>query len=388
MKLILYRYILREIWPTYLVSLLVCAFLVLSTRMLSVAELIVAKGVNASLVGKMLLYLMPDIISFALPGATLISILLAFARMGVDNELIAMKSAGISLYQLLPPAALVSLISLLGALWLGVVAVPWGNRSFKDLVFLMAQSKADVAIKERVFSEPFDNVIFYVNSYSPRTKSMTDVFVVDRRDPQTHNTIVAERAQMVVHRAAKRITLHFENGTIFMVGKDLDSATTIRFKGYDLTIDLKDIMASLSSRKRSPKEMTVKELMESIKTAGPDSPEGAEMMVKLLEKVALPIGAFLMGIIGVPLGAQVRSRGRSTGLGISVVIFLVYYIFFGGMKNLCEANAISPEVGVWIPDIFLLGVSVLLLWLTANERTIAGALSWRWVRRLFPVSSP
>ncbi len=381
MSLILYRYILREIWPTYFVSLLVCAFIVLGTRMLSITELIVAKGVRLSLVGQMFLYLLPDIISFALPGATLIAILLAFGRMGVDNELIALKSAGISLYQLLPPAAFVSLVSLVAALWLGLVAVPWGNRSFKDLVFQMAQSRADVAIKERIFSEPFKNVIFYVNSYCPKTKTMRDVFVVDRRDPETHNTIIAEKASILVHPAQKVITLHFSNGTIFMVGKDLDSATTVEFKAYDLTIDLKDIMAALSSRRRSPKEMSVQELMDKIKAAPENSPQRAEMMVKLLEKVALPIGAFLMGIIGVPLGARIKSRGKSTGIGISLVIFLVYYIFFGGMKNLCEAKVISPQVGVWIPDLFLLICTMFLLWATANEKSIMAGLRPGWLKR-------
>ena len=378
MRLILYRYILREIWPTFFVSLLVCAFIVLGTRMLSLTELIVAKGVKVSTVGHMFLYLLPDITSFALPGATLIAILLAFGRMGVDNELIALKAAGISLYQLVPPAAFVSLISLFAALWLGVVAVPWGNRSFKDLIFQMAQSRADVAIKERIFSEPFKNVIFYVNSYSPKTKTMRDVFVVDRRDPETHNTIIAEKGAMVVHSDQRIITLHFSNGIIFMMGKDLDSVTTVEFKTYDLSIDLKDIMTALSSRRRSPKEMSVQELMDNIKVMAQDSPKRAEMMVKLLEKIALPIGTFLMGMIGLPLGARIKGRGRSMGIGISLIIFLVYYIFFGGIKNLCEAKVLSPEIGVWIPNLFLLASGILLLWTTANEKGIAEGLKRRW----------
>ena len=368
MKIILHKYIFNEIWPTFLVSLFVCVFIVLATKMLSITELIVSKGVNVALVGRMILFLMPDLISFALPAATLMSVLLAFVRLGADSELIAMKSAGISLYQLLPPVIFISTLALLLSLWLGIVGVPWGNRSFKNLLFQIAENKADVGIRERLFSEPFDKLVFYVNSFSRKDRTMRDIFVVDNRDPKVTSTIIAKSGRVFLQPKEKIITLRFLDGTIFLVDKDLESARTIQFRTYDLNIGLKDIMAALSSRKKSAKEMGVGELINELKSLPKRSSKWNLVMIKLLEKGSLPLGVFLMGLIAVPLGARIQSRGKSKGIGLSLVVFLIYYFCFAGMKNLCEANIISPEIGVWIPDLFLLVLGVWLLRLVANEK--------------------
>ena len=81
--------------------------------MLSITDLIVARGVPVTQVARMVAYLLPDIVAFALPAASLIAVLLAFLRFSVDSEIIALKSCGISLYQMLPPVVLLSFLGLL-----------------------------------------------------------------------------------------------------------------------------------------------------------------------------------------------------------------------------------------------------------------------------------
>jgi len=164
MKLTLYKYIVNEIWPMFLASLFVSVFIIVATRMLSIMELIVNRGVNAGHVGKMLLYLIPDIVIFALPAVSLMAVVVAFLRLSADSEIISLKSSGISLYQMLPPVVTLSFVAFVISLSVGIIAVPWGNRSFKDVIFQIAESKAELGIKERIFCEPFDGVIFYVNS--------------------------------------------------------------------------------------------------------------------------------------------------------------------------------------------------------------------------------
>ena len=371
MKLTLYKYIFNEIWPTFLVSLFVCVFIVVATKMLSITELIVSQGVHVSKVVWMLIYMLPDVIAFTLPAASLIAVVVAFLRLSVDNEIIALKSSGTSLYQMLPPVIALSFSGFLIAIIIGVVAVPWGNRSFKNLIFQIVESRADLGIKEHVFCEPFDNVVFYVNSFSSQDRMMKDVFVVDSRDKEVTNAIVAEEGQILMHPQEKIITLHFMEGTIFVVDKDLQSARTIGFRTYDLNIGLKDIMAALAARRKRPKEMTVGELINQLKIIPKGEVRHNEMMIELLEKCSIPLAVFLMGIVGVPLGAQMRAGGRSAGIGVSMVVFLVYYICIAGVKSVCETGALSPVIGVWIPDLFLIVSCIYLLRRVANERSIS-----------------
>jgi lipopolysaccharide export system permease protein len=369
-QLTLHKYIFNEIWPTFLVTLFVAIFIILATRMLSVTELVVNRGAQAVQMGRMLLYLVPDIIVFALPAATLMAVLVAFLRLSGDSEIIAMKACGISLYQMLSPVILISIVGFLAALILSVSTVPWGDRSFRNLIFQIAKSRADLGIKERVFCEPFDNVVFYVNHFSARERLMKDLFVVDRRDPETTNTITAKEGRILVQPGKKVITLRFRNGTIFMVEKTLEGARTIHFDTYDLNIGLNDIMAALQSRKKHASEMRVGELIKSINSSGKKDKAFYELKVKLYEKFAVPLAVFLMGMIGAPLGAHVRARGRSAGVGISLVVFLAYYISFAGVKNICDTGSLAPEIGMWLPDLFLLMGSIYLLRRVSREQPI------------------
>jgi len=370
MRLTLHKYIFNEVWPTFLVTLFVAIFIILATRMLSVTEMVVSRGAQVGQMGRMLLYLVPDIIVFALPAATLIAVLVAFLRLSADSEIIAMKACGISLYQLLPPVVLISIVGFLAALILSISSVPWGDRSFRNLLFQIAKSRADLGIKERVFCEPFDNVVFYVNHFSGRERLMKDLFVVDRRDPETTNTIIAKEGKILVQPGKKVITLRFKNGTIFMVEKTLEAARTIHFDTYDLNIGLNDIMAALQSRKKHVSEMRVGELMKRISSSGKGDKKINALKVKLYEKLAVPLAVFLMGIIGAPLGAHVRVRGRSAGVGISLVVFLAYYISFAGVKNICDTGYLAPEIGIWLPDLFLLMACIYLLRRVSREQSI------------------
>jgi lipopolysaccharide export system permease protein len=366
----LYKYILNEIWPTFFASLFVMVFIMVASQMLSITELVITRGVGVAQVVGIVIYLLPDIVAFALPAVSLIAVLVAFLRLSADSEIIALKSCGVSLYQMLPPVVGLSFLGLLFALVMGVFVAPWGNRSFKDLIFRIAESEATVGIKERVFSEPFDNVVFYVNRYSSREKLLKDVFVIDRRDKRVTNTIVAEEGRILLHPNERIITLRFLRGTIFLVEKDLKSARTIGFKSYDLNISLKDILAGLASRKKKPHELSVGELLKQLEETPKGEVRYNEIMRELLEKGSMPLAVFLMGIIGVPLGARLRARGRSAGIGVSLAIFSVYYLCLAGMRSICSTGILSPAIGVWIPDFFLLISCIYLLRRAAEERPI------------------
>ena len=88
MRLILSKYIFDEIWPTFLAGLIAFVFIIVATKLLSVTELIIARGVHIAQVVSMVVYLLPDIITFALPAATLLAVVIAFLRLSVDSPVL------------------------------------------------------------------------------------------------------------------------------------------------------------------------------------------------------------------------------------------------------------------------------------------------------------
>jgi lipopolysaccharide export system permease protein len=367
---IINRYITFEILPTFFTGLLVAIFIIIATRTLSLTEMVVSKGARLSDMAWLVVYLLPDVISFALPAVVLMAVVTAFLRLSADSEIIALKSSGVSLYQMLPPVIVFAAVATFVSLAVSLVAVPWGNTSFKDMVFRIAQSQASLGIQERIFSEPFDDIIFYVNDFSRKDGSMHDVFVADRRDPETAHTVIADRAFLVSHPRERVINVHFKDGTIFMVDRHGGSARSIDFDTYDIHIELRDVMTALDSRKKSPKEMTVGESIEELRSAPPGSPRYNAVMVKLMEKFSVSAAVFIMAVIGVPLGAHLKARGRSAGIGLSLFVFMLYYLFLAAARSVGEAGLVHPAAGVWVPVVFLGACCATLLVRAGRELTL------------------
>ena len=353
MKTILNRYIAREMLPTFLTGLFLAVFTVVVTRLLSITELIINRGVGIGSVIGIIGYLLPDVVGFALPATALIAVVMAFLRLSADSEFVALKASGVSLYQMLPPVVLFSVFNMLAGAWILAQASPWGQNSFRNLIFDIAKSQADLAIKERVFTEPFKGVTFYVQSYDSRGKVMKDVFVNDRREKNLISTVVASEAKLFKHPDKRTLTIRFINGTVFVTDKDLSSSRTIRFASYDLTVGIGELLRAASSREKSPKELTIGELKGHLDKIEANSIRHNELMIELMEKATLPVAIFLMGMIGVPLGVYIRGRGKYSGVGVSLMVFLAYYVCLMGSRNIGESGYLPPLVVVLIPVTFL-----------------------------------
>jgi len=371
LKITLHKYIFHEIWPTLLASLAVFLFIVLAARMLNLAEWMVNHGVHPFQLAKMIFYLLPGMILLALPAVLLMAVFGAFHRLSNDNELQAMKASGISLYQMLPSVVLISLAGFLAALFLSSFAGPWGIKSFKDFVFTIAYSRADLGIQERIFSDPFKGVTFYVSNFVPKERLMKDVFLVDRRNPDMTTTIVAREGRIDSREELRLITIRFFDGTIFVGDKKQEEGRTVTFSTYDLGIGLDDIMPVLAGREKDPKEMSFEELMNGLRAPPKPNSKQAEILLEVMERFSIPFAVFLMGLIGAPLGAQLRAGGRLVGIVVSLLIFLSYYLMLVGMRNIGGTGFLSPAVGSWIPVLFLFCACLYLMKRSEKEKSVA-----------------
>jgi hypothetical protein len=158
-----------------------------------------------------------------------------------------------------------------------------------------------------------------------------------------------------------RVTVRFVDGSIIMTQRNLDTVRSIEFSTYNLIVDLHKMLPSDLHEKKEPKEMSLGALFRRTREGVMEEKKYNKAMMVMMERFSIPIAVFLMGIIGAPLGSQIRSRGRLIGIIVSLMVFLAYYLFFAGVRSLCETGTISPSFGMWIPDIFLLLACLMML---------------------------
>ena len=348
-------YIFRELLVPFLVSLCVFTFVLLLARVMELTDLVVNKGVGLDVIGELIVYILPYFFVFTIPMATLLGILLGFLRLSADNEITVMKAAGISLWQMLPPVAVLALAAWLVTQSLALFALPWGNYNFATKFFEIATTKTDLALRERVFINSFPGLIVYVNRL-PGQGVLEDIFIVDERDPNRHYTIVAKSGQLFPMEN-DAITLRLYEGSVHLVSDSLTSAQTLTFETYDLSAKIGSKNPSQRGEK-GEKEMYFPELLAALDKHADNPLMYNSLQMELQKMFTFPVGCLVMALIGLPLGIHSRS-GRSWGTAMAMLVFMVYYILLSAAWSFGTIGVYPPVVGMWAPNILFLIIGIL-----------------------------
>ena len=364
------RYIFREMIPPFLINLILFTFIFLMAKILDITDLMVNHGVGVSSVLIMLVYFIPSFLVFVVPMSIMIGVLLAFLRLSNDNETVALKAGGFSIYRLLPPVFVFCLIGCLVTAFMCIYGSPWGRLSFKALLLEIATSNIDIGLKERIFNDSFKNVMLYVNKIDAQDKTLIDVFIEDRQTPGMVSTVVAPKGKFFCdpERLTFRLTLF--DGIINKVDQKNRTVHSVSFDTYDFNLGLAQVLSAREYGRKGRKEMTLAELRQSLKGAIKKNAKYYLTFMEYHKKFSLPFACFVLGLIAVPLGIQSKSAKRSLGIVLGLFFFLIYYIFLSAGWIFGEAGACPPVVGMWGPNLVIGAVGLYLLILSAKERPL------------------
>jgi lipopolysaccharide export system permease protein len=364
MPLILYRYLILEILSPFGVSLLGLTSIVFLGRMMKITQMIVVKGVGIIDVLKTCAFLLPYLLVFTLPMAATVGILLAMTRLTVDQEMIAMKTAGLSYGQLLPPVLGFSLMVGLLTLGLTVFASPWGQQATKDLMKDVVKRRADMGIQEQTFNSDFNGMTLFVNHVVPKGGHLEGVFVYDSRDAENPLTIYAENGDLSYDRAQETMLMELFDGRIIRWGKAPNRWQTLEFKTYKLPLQ---VFSFALKGAKSESETSLGELREVIAKEPRRSDLSNRALVELNQRFAMPVGAVLLCLMAMPLGLSPRQHGRTWGLILGLAVFLVYYVIFTASWRLAVNARIDPGLAPWLSNFLFVWVALYLWHRTVRE---------------------
>jgi lipopolysaccharide export system permease protein len=372
------RYLLKEILVPAGIGMGIFTFIFLVSKLFRVMEMVVDSGVPIGYAIKLFLCLIPAFLVFVVPMAFLLGILAALARLSADNEIVALKTSGVGLYRLSTPVIFLSVVTFFFTSFLVFYAVPWGSKNFHETLFRLAGSAAKLNVKERVFNATFGDIVIYVNKVSQGGKGLEGVMIHDERDPQMNSTIVARRGYLAPNPQAQKLVLHLFDGSIHSQELNEDVYRTIKFNTYQFTIFLQEEIEKARKRARVKmleKEMSIGDLRKKINSMRAEGKNIRPQLVELHWKFAIPFGAFIFGLVGLPLGVQRTQSGRSWGFVLCSFVFLLYYVLYCFGKNLGASGIISPPLAAWFPNIALGVLGVYLLVKTARESPLR-ILTW------------
>ena len=363
---------LREMQGPFWVSVLVFTMVLILGRIMQLIDMMVNRGVSLLDVLTLIGSILPYLLVFILPMATLMAVLMAFLRMSSDNEITAMKNAGVSLYQMLPPVVAISLFSYLCTLLLSLSVLPWGIRSTQETLSRILHANADVVMKEGVFNEVMGKAVIYMRRYVPKEKLMEDVLVSDERDPEMRNTIVARQGRLVPSVDGTMISFRLYDGVITRVDPNFESSQIVSFTRYDLNLPVPTYkgLQEENADSREPMAMNLAQLRNVIRTGEKGSERHQMALMEYHQRFAFPVACLVMALLGVSLGVQFSGTRKALGMVISLAVFFVYFILLSATKSLGEGNNVPVVAGTWAPNVLFGSLGIYMLIQTARERRI------------------
>lgn len=358
----IHRYLSREISIPVVLSLLIFTFVLLMGRIPRLTELVVSKGVPTIEIAQLFSYLLPTFFSITVPLSFLLGILLAFGRLSADNEFVALKASGVSLYSLLKPVLVMAFLFSIITAWLTISVEPAGKAAFRSKLFEIASSQASVGIQPGVFNDEFDGLVLYTRDMDERQGVMQGVFISDERDGETPATIVARQGRFIPNPENYSLTLRLNNGTIHRRPTKEKKATyqIISFSSYDINLDIGKQLTPETQRARSRGELSWSELGQAYNSADNDRAK-YKLSVEKHKRVAIAFAPLVFALVGVPLGLQSNRSGKGAGFALALAISLIYYLLLSIASTLAGKGTIPAEVALWLPNCcFLLGGSYFL----------------------------
>ncbi len=377
---IINRYIFKEFVSPFTVNVLFFTFILLMAELIQITNWIVNYNISLSIILRMIFYQMPYFLIFVIPLSIMITVLLTFLRLSNENEILAIKSAGISLYALLTPVFAFCLIGSALTIFMTLYGQPWGRSALKELTYEVVSANIDIGLKERTFNDSFSGVTIYVNEIDLRNKNLVDVFIEDNRQPDKVNTVIAPTGKIFNDPRNSVAHLKLFNGSILQTNLKKKTAHSIQFDTYDISLETKRSTDKKTKKPKRPKEMTIGELSRYVRDSHIEDQKYFKALLELHRRFSIPFGCFALGLLAVPLGVQAKSAKRSFGLVLGLVFFLFYYLLMSLGKVYGETGAYPPLIGMWLPNVVIGGVGVFFLIRTANERTLKVDMIYIWPR--------
>lgn len=363
---LLHRHILKEILvATGMAMGLFIFVLLVGNALRDVAELVVAGKLDFWVFLKVLGLLIPYVASFALPLGMLTGTLIALGRLSSQREITAMKSAGLSLYQIAAPVFLIAFGGMVIAVLVNLHYAPQSRVERKALMASALEENPVGFIEERRFIQEFPGYVIYMGGRDGST--MKDFWIWELDEQKRVKLFLrAAEGELDYDALNKDLILTLKNGTAEQRDADDpeafsgDMPDSLFFGELPIALSLDQLFGETSSKRRiRTKEMTLAQLMERrTEELAKEAEAGEGMSVERLKiqmhiqkNFALAFSVFSLAVFGVPLAIQVGRKETYANLGIALVIAMTYYFLIIMVSWLEDLPSLRPDLLIWLPNL-------------------------------------
>ncbi len=291
------------------------------------------------------------------PAGTVLAVVTVFGLMNRNNELMALKAAGISVYYLLRPAVVAGMTLALLMIFLGETVVPLTMAKANHIKYAVLKKKRNVyAVRENIWIKG-EGGIYHFKYFNPRDKTLSGItltwldsdFRITRRLDARSGTFNSGKGEWHLEKVLEQI---FEGNGQESVIKTYDyKEIVLEFKPDDLKAVVK-----------KSDEMSFIELAAHVRKVQKEGYDATTYKVDLYGKTAFPFICLFMSIIGAAAGMRrVVKENLPLGIGIGIAASFFYWFIYGFFTSLGYGRMLPPFVSAWATNFIFLCVALIYL---------------------------
>ncbi len=217
----LHRFIIKSFLGPFFMTFFICVFILLMQFLWKYIDDMVGKGLEWKIVLELLTYASFGLVPLAFPLAMLLASIMTFGNLGENYELVAMKASGISLFRIMRPLFVVTMILTSIAFYFSNNILPKTNLEFYALLYSVKQQKPEMVIKEGVFSNDLGSYSIKVERKGRNNNMLYDVMIYNHsNDDGNLNVTVADSGKMEITEDKKFMTVTLFNGQSYADQKE------------------------------------------------------------------------------------------------------------------------------------------------------------------------
>ncbi len=289
------------------------------------------------------------------PLAVLVTTLVTFSLLARSNEVTACRALGVSLYRLSVPAVTGAVLVAIAATFLQAQVLPASNQKVTEA-------------KDRIRGRPSQR------SYRSADKQwmlghghfMYNFLSYDERRQTIQRLQVFEFDEQ--HRLVARLyaaeAYHTADGWVMNGGwvRSFSGREQLDYQPFTapVRIDIPEEPSFFAAEPRYPSQMSFGELADYVGELRDSGQPQPKYEVALQNKVAFPVGSVVMALVGLPFAFRLQRRGALYGLGMSIILGMVFLAIYAIFTKLGEVGALPAVVAVWSPSVLFSLLAVYL----------------------------
>lgn len=267
--MILVRYVLKELIAPFLASLFGITFLFVVDFLVKILDNVLSKGLPASTVLEIFVLNLAWMLSLSIPMAVLVSCLMAFGRMSGDQEITAVKAAGVSPLSLIRPVFVVGMLLTVLLMLFNNWVLPEANHRSVELMNAVSRKKPHVFIDAGKLITQFPDVQLWVNRIDPSSGTLYGIQVFEQEQKGPPRIVYADSATMDYVDNGATLMFRLRSGETHVVDAD-DPSNYFRIRFFAQDLALKNVDDRLERRSRSyrsDREMPVEMMLDVVHEA-------------------------------------------------------------------------------------------------------------------------